>query len=69
MLSDNTMFRKIAAHLGNDLDGVEDADAVAEAFEAFRRLDKNIRSGLRGDDIDFGKVLEQCRKDRHASVS
>lgn len=48
MASADTLFRKIAAHLGNDLDGVEDPDAVAEAFEAFRRLDKNIRGWLAG---------------------
>lgn len=67
--SDDTLFRKIAAHLGNDLDGIEDPDAVAEALEASRRLFKNIRDGLGGDDIDFGKVLEKCRQDRHARVS
>ena len=41
-------FARSLPHLGNDLDGVEDPDAVAEAFEAFRRLDKNIRGWLAG---------------------
>ena len=66
---EDTLFAKIGAHVGNDLDPPEDPSSVSEALECSRRLFENIRRGLRGDDIDFDKVLEKLRDDRRVGVA